>query len=311
MKEWRVNSSDGVHSLRVLSWIPEGQIKAVVQISHGMIEHMERYDEFAEFLCKEGYLVVGNDHLGHGGSVAREEELGYFAKEGKSEVLVRDLHLITRRMKEEYPGVPYILLGHSMGSFLARRYCMTYGEELDGVIILGTGTQPVPVLAFGKFVAGITKLLRGDEYRSNFIKYSAFGSYLSHIKNPKTASDWLSRDEERVKQYRADKLCRFDFTVNGYAVLFDVISFIQKGKNIQKIPKNLPILILSGEEDPVGAYGKGPRKVYQSYRKAGLKVQLKMYPEDRHELLHELDRKEVFQEILAFLSKLPDTDLHG
>ena len=137
MKEWRVNSSDGVHSLRVLSWIPEGQIKAVVQISHGMIEHMERYDEFAEFLCKEGYLVVGNDHLGHGGSVAREEELGYFAKEGKSEVLVRDLHLITRRMKEEYPGVPYILLGHSMGSFLARRYCMTYGEELDGVIILG------------------------------------------------------------------------------------------------------------------------------------------------------------------------------
>lgn len=308
MKEWRITSSDGVHSLKVLTWIPEGQIKAVVQISHGMIEHMERYREFAEFLCKEGYLVVGNDHLGHGASVEKEEELGYFAKQGKSAVPVEDLHLITGKVKEEYPGVPYFLLGHSMGSFLARRYCMTYGQELDGAIFLGTGTQPSLVLAYGKLVAGITKLFRGDRHRSRLIKYSAFGSYLSHIENPKTASDWLSRDEERVKQYRDDKLCRFDFTVNGYDTLFDVISYIQKSENIQKLPKDLPILILSGEEDPVGAYGKGPRKVYQSYLDHGLtNVQLKMYPEDRHELLHELDRQQVFQDILSFLEAIVKT----
>lgn len=304
MKEWKLASSDGVNELRVVTWEPEGEVKAILQISHGMIEHMLRYAEFAEFLNAHGILVVGNDHLGHGYSAKTDEDLGYFAKEGKSKVVVEDLHLVTEAVKKEYPNVPYFLLGHSMGSFMARRYIMNYGEELDGAIIMGTGTQPGFVLAFAKGLCKVIKAIRGERHRSQLIKLAAFGAYNSHIKPTKTASDWLSRDEEKVQMYRKDKFCRFDFTVNGYETLFDAIGYIQESQNIAKIPKNLPILIVSGEEDPVGAYGKGPRQVYASYKKLGIKdLELKMYPEDRHEVLNELDRQTVFADMLTFLEK--------
>lgn len=304
MKEWKLPSTDGINELRVVTWETTQTPRAVLQISHGMIEYMNRYQDFAEYLNEKGFVVVGNDHLGHGYTAKNPEDLGYFAAKGKSAVVVEDLHEVTKKVKEEYPGLPYFMLGHSMGSFMARRYLMTYGEELDGAVIMGTGSQPGAVLAFGNMACNVIKLFHGDRYRSKFLKKSAFGNYNKKIDTLRTPSDWLTKDDAAVDKYRKDPLCSFDFTVNGYSGLFDSISFIQKKKHIAQIPKNLPVLLVSGGKDPVGAYGAGPTKVYESYRAHGLEdVDLILYPEDRHEILNEKDKEQVYSDILNFLEK--------
>jgi len=304
MKEWKFQSEDGIHEIRAVSWETEDQPRAILQISHGMQEYMERYGKFAEFLVSKGIMVVGNDHLGHGYSVNDASELGYFQKGANSGVVIEDLHTLTKAIKEQYPDVPYILMGHSMGSFMARRYLMTYGNELDAAIIMGTGTQPGAVLAGGKLVSKIIELIKGDKHRSTLMKIMAFGAYNKRIKPMRTRCDWLTKETEIVDWYRKNPLCTFSFTVNGYQVLFDAIGYIQKKSNIEKIPKDLPILIVSGEEDPVGAYGAGPKAVAASYQKAGIQdVTCILYPEDRHEILNETDKEKVYDDILNFIEK--------
>lgn len=298
MKEIKIASTDGVNSINVYIWEPAEKPVAIIQISHGMVEHQGRYDEFATFMNGRGFLVIGNDHLGHGKTAKNDDDLGYFGP-GKSKTVVDDLYEVTKYAKKTYGSdIPYILLGHSMGSFMARRYLMTYGKELSGAILSGTGSQPAALLSCGKLLANITGLFKGDRHRPKLIKFIAFGSYLSRIDNPKSQSDWLSKDEKIVEIYDNDKFCTFDFTVNGYKTLFDSISFIQKKANIKNVPKNLPILFMSGSDDPVGNYGKGVEQAYDAFYKEGItNTEMVLYHGGRHEMLNEIERENVFEDI--------------
>lgn len=304
MKDFQIPSTDGVHKLHVAVWEPTTQIKAIVQISHGMVEFIERYDGFANFLNQRGILVVGNDHLGHGQTAGCDEDLGYFCPKDMSRTVVDDLHKVTVAMKEKYPGVPYFLLGHSMGSFMARRYIMTYGKELSGAIISGTGSQPGFLLAVGKMITCVIRLIKSDRYRSKLIKNICFGTYNNRIKPVRTENDWLTRDTEIIDWYNANKYCTFSFTVNGYRTLFDALTFIQKKDNIKKIPSKLPILFVAGGEDPVGNYGKSVRNVYEYYKSLGVRdISCKIYGEDRHEIFNELDKLTVYEDVAKWITE--------
>lgn len=301
--ELKLPSRDGIHRLHVVFWKPDKEVRGVVQISHGMIEMIERYDEFAHYLNDNGFAVIGNDHLGHGLTAGRDEDFGYFCRKNMSATVVSDLHRVTRYAKKHYDdSVPYFLLGHSMGSFMARRYIMTYGNELTGAVIIGTGSKSVFTLAAGKALSALVRLAKGDRYHSKLIEQCAFHNYLERIQNPRTESDWITRDEAIVDQYRENKYCRFQFTVNGYRTLFEVLSFIQKEQNIENIPRELPLLFLAGGMDPVGDYGKAVNEICREYKKKGINdVSMKLYPDDRHEILNELDRERVYSDILRWL----------
>lgn len=303
MKEFCIPSTDGKSQLHVVIWEPDIPVSGIVQISHGMIEYVKRYDQFAWFLNQEGFLVIGNDHLGHGETAKNDDKLGYFCTSNMSQTVVADLYEVTRFAKKYYPDVPYFLFGHSMGSFMARRYIMTYGNEIDGVIISGTGNQPKIVLKAGKMMTTLTKLFKGDHYRSAMLKKMFFSKFNKHIPNVRTSNDWLTKDEVIVDNYNKDKYCTYSFTVNGYRTLLEVLSFIQDSNNIAQIPKNLPIFLIAGEEDPVGNYGKAVRHVYEIYKKAGIgDISLKLYKNDRHELINETDKETVYADITNWLT---------
>ncbi len=302
--EFYYSSCDEIHDIHAVMWKPEGDVRAVVQISHGMIEYAARYEEVAEYLTARGILVVGNDHLGHGQSVMSEAEWGFFASGDASGKVVRDLHTLTMRVRREYPKVPYFLLGHSMGSFMARRYAMTYGTELDGAIFVGTGNQPLAIVRFGKALVSFLSILWGEHYRSRMVDRMMFGMYNKRFKPNRTRFDWLSRNQENVDKYRKDKACTFLFTLNGYKTLFSTLIFIEKPANIALIPSKLPVLLLSGEDDPVGDYGKAVRQLYMIYKRRGIKdLSIKLYPKDRHEVLNEIDRKEVYEYLYHWINK--------
>lgn len=302
-KEVYLKSTDRKNRLHVVVWEPDGDIKAMMQISHGMIEYVERYDAFAEFFNTKGILVIGNDHLGHGKTAENDDDLGYFG-EGKSKTVVDDLYEVTKYAKKTYGGeLPYFLFGHSMGSFMARRYLMTYGEKITGAIICGTGYTPGIILTLGDILANAIKLFKGERHQSKLLKKMAFGSYNKQITNVRTENDWLSRNADNVKEYNQDKYCTFLFTVNGYQTLFDVLRFIQKKENIRQIPKELPIYFIAGKEDPVGNYGAGVLKVAEQYKQSGVKhIQTKLYENDRHEIINESDKDTVFKDIFKWLS---------
>lgn len=297
MHETALLSTNGRDFLHIVVWEPKTEIKAILQISHGMVEYVKRYNEFAEYLNEFGILVVGNDHLGHG-QTAKPKDLGYFGSE-KSEVVVDDLHEVMTGVKSVYGNqIPYFLFGHSMGSFMARRFLMTYGDKLNGAILSGTGYQPWITIGGGKLIASIIQCFRGERYRSDFLKKMAFGSYNKRISDSKSPNAWLTKEESIVQAYDKDPYCTFNFTVNGYQTLFDVLSFIQKKGNVNNIPDNLPILMISGQEDPVGGYGKGVEKVYEQMKNAGISnLTLRMFPTDRHELTNETDRYDVYETV--------------
>lgn len=302
-KEVYLKSTDRKNQLHVIVWEPNGDIKAMMQISHGMIEYVERYDAFAEFFNEKGILVIGNDHLGHGKTAKDDNDLGYFG-EGRSKTVVDDLYEVTKFAKKTYGGeLPYFLFGHSMGSFMARRYLMTYGEELTGAIICGTGFTPGIILTMGDICANVIKLFKGERYRSKLLKKMAFGSYNKRITAARTENDWLSRNAENVEKYNRDKYCTFLFTVNGYQTLFDVLKYIQKAENIRKIPKKLPLYFIAGKEDPVGNYGEGVLKIAEQYKENDIKnIQTKLYENDRHEIINETDKDIVFNDIFQWIT---------
>lgn len=302
--EHELPSKDGIHKLHVVLWEPEGNVRGVLQISHGMIEMIDRYDDFARYLNENGFAVIGNDHLGHGVTAGSDADLGYFCRKNMSATVVADLHRVTVYAKKHYKDVPFFLLGHSMGSFMARRYIMTYGSELTGAIIVGTGKQSAFALAAGKIMSALIRLFKGDRYRSELIERCIFDGYQKHIENPRTQCDWITRDDAIVDFYCENKYCNFKFTVNGYRTLFEVFTFIQKDKNIRRIPCELPLLFLAGGMDPVGDYGKAVNEVCRDYKKKGINdVSMKLYPDDRHEILNELDRKQVYEDVLRWMEK--------
>ena len=294
-------SRDGKTKINAVKWIPKsGSVRAVMQMTHGMIEYIERYDEFACYLAGRGFLAVGHDHLGHGDSVTDEAEWGYFSEKRPSETAVADMHQVTRIIQNQYPDCPYFILGHSMGSFLLRRYLTLHSGDVTGAVICGTGTQPKAVTRFGMLVCCLIGLFRGWHYRSRFITEVSFGK--TYAQFDKTGEDvsrnWLSKNEESVRAYYQDPRCTFVFTLNGYFGLFSTIHYVSCMKHVRKIRKDLPVLFLSGADDPVGNFGEGVKKAYAQYRQAGIQdVKLKLYQDDRHEILQETDREKVFADI--------------
>ena len=302
-QEFYYPSKDGLTQIHAIEWIPETKVRAVLQIAHGMVEFIDRYDRFATFMASQGFYVVGNDHLGHGKSVTDESQLGYFAKHDGNFCVLGDMQQLREDTQKKYPDVPYFLLGHSMGSFLARQFIEKFGEGLSGAIIMGTGYQPTATLDLGIALTGVLQKARGGHYRSAMINNTTLGSYNAKFEPGRTKNDWLTKDEAIVDAYEANPLNQFMFTVNGYYNLFRGIRYAQRQENLDKIPKSLPILVVSGANDPVGEFGKGPKIVAQTYRDTGIKdVTLKLFENDRHEILNELDRETVDAFILDWLT---------
>lgn len=301
--EFTFGSVDGRNQIHGVEWRPEeNRIAGVVQLVHGMTEYIERYGDFARFLTEQGLVVVGHDHLGHGHTAASPEDLGYFHETDGNGMLLGDIRKLQTLTREKYPGAPYFILGHSMGSFLLRQYLCLYGGEIDGAVIMGTGTQPMAILKLGQIVCRFLAKRYGWRHRSKLIYKMAFGGYLKRIESPRTIRDWLTKDTAIVDKYGKDPLCKFRFTLNGYYNLFYSIKEASLKENIQKMPKELPVLFVAGGDDPVGGYGKGVEQVRKAFEDVGMKdVTWVIYEGDRHEILNETDREKVYQDIYSWI----------
>ena len=301
----KLPSTNGVDTLHVTIWTPDDQeVVGVVQISHGMIEYIDRYDRFARFLNEHGYVVVGNDHLGHGQTAKNEEELGYMNAKDPSATLVHDLKRVSHCIKKRYPSVPFFLLGHSMGSFLARRYASLYGSELDGLLLLGTGNQSKATLMAAYSVLSLLEKRYGSRHRSRLMEVLAFGPYQLPLLFEPSLHAWVTRDDKILDAYDHDPFCTFLFTLKGYRALFDTLRFIEEKHNIDRIPKELSVYITGGSKDPVGHYGKDIEALASCYRNHHMTdVTSRVMPFARHELLNELQYELTQEEILAWLQQ--------
>lgn len=304
-------SNDGKTVVHAVKWTPDsGKYKAVLQITHGMVEFIERYTSFAEFLTENDYMVVGHDHIGHGQSVESKEDWGYFCEGNPSDVLIEDIHKLRTLIQEENPDVPYFLLGHSMGSFMLRKYLAFHNENLRGAIIMGTGFIPGNMTSLALKLTSIVSKLRGTKHRSKLIQSLAFGADYKgfDMTGEKPEDSWLTKDVEIVNQYYNEPRCTYMFTVNGYRGLFEAVNFSCNPENAAKIPKKLPLFIVSGQQDPVGGLGKGVMDVYEMYKTAGIAdLTYKLYENDRHEILNETDRQVVYSDLLAWMNVRIDT----
>ena len=280
-----------------------GEVRAILQLSHGMVEFIDRYKPLAEYLAARGILVTGHDHLGHGGSIRTRADYGYFAQPDGNRAVLDDLHAVTALTKQLYPGVPYFLLGHSMGSFYARQYLCEWGGELDGAIIMGTGFQPKALVATARALCRVLAVFFGWEHRSKLVANLSFLGYNRGLEG-RTPQDWLNRDQAEVDKYRADERCMFTFTLNAYYSMFTGILRLYDPAVLAGVPKDLPLLFLAGDADPVGERTAGVRRAIQSLRDAGVgNIESKFYPGARHELLVETNKAEVFADIAGWLNK--------
>lgn len=296
------NSTAGTTKIHAVRFVPSGEIKAILQISHGMVEHIERYEDFALFLNSKGILVTGNDHLGHGKSINSPKDFGYFSKKDGNTAVLYDIYQLTQITKEKYPDIPYFLLGHSMGSFYSRQYLCQFGTELDGVILLGTGLPPYVWVQFGRFLVKLISIFTGDRCRCTLINNLAYGSYNKRFQPIRTTKDWLSKDTAKVDEFIADKRCNFIFTLNAHYNMFTGISRLYNKRLLAKMPLELPVFFASGKDDPVGDYGNGVLRTVRTFKKVGMKnVKVKLYPSDRHEILHETDKEDVYNDLYLWL----------
>ncbi len=289
-----------IHGCR---WEPEGEPIAVLQIVHGVAEHVARYDEFATFLASKGFLVVAEDHMGHGDSVDAEGNLGKFV--GGWHKAVADVYRLLCYTRMEHPDVPYILLGHSMGSFMVRTLLCKYPQcQVDGAIISGTAWMHRAILNSGIAAATLVGKRNSVDAPSKFLNDMMFGAYCKHIDHPRTPFDWLTRDEQAVDAYIADPLCGFTVNAGLAKNMLSGIKYIQEPANLAKMRKDLPVLFVSGKEDPVGGYGAGVKRAAEEFAKAGMQqVSLRLYPLGRHEMLNELNKEEVYADLLDWLQK--------
>ena len=303
--EFYFPSKDGNTEIHTIEWKPVGEVRAVLQICHGMVEYIRRYDEFAQFLCGEGYYVVGNDHLGHGKSIQAKSEYGFFNEKYGNACVLGDMHTLRQRTEKKYPGVPYFMLGHRMGSSLLRQYIQMYGNGLSGAVLMGTvADHKKAALLFGKRLCRVMAAFRGWHYRSKMVDNLVLGAYNKKFKPARTRADWITSDNENLDMYVADPLCSFMSTVNAYYNVFSGMIGIQRKESVYMIPKGLPVLFVSGADDPVGEFGKGVRKIYEKYRAAGIRdVTLRLYTGDRHEILNETDRDQVYKDLLGWFEK--------
>ncbi|MBQ9807146.1 MAG: lysophospholipase [Clostridia bacterium] len=302
MQRFTTTSSDGKTTLAAYKLVPANP-RGMVQISHGMCEYILRYEGFAKFLAEAGIIVFGHDHLGHGYSVKSSKGLGFTAEGGGAEYLVEDVHNLALKMKQEYPDLPIVLFGHSMGSFIARAVLEKYSSTYKAAVICGTAGPGMPT-AFGKAVTKHLMTFLGEHHRSKLMKKIVFGGYNKNCGENCDPNAWLTRDEEVVKAYNADLLCSYNFTLRGYYDLFDLIETISREEWASTLSKDLPVMVVSGEQDPVGGWGKGVQKVAESLLAAEMRdVTLKLYPEMRHEIINELEHETVWTDLKEWIEQ--------
>lgn len=276
--------------------------KAVVQISHGMCEYIARYDEFAAELVKNGFVVCGNDHLGHGETCGENGTYGFFAENDGAKHLIEDVRQLNEIAHKKYPGVKLFLLGHSMGSFIARKYATDYPKTIDGLIISGT-SGAIPGAGFGVMLAKLLEKSKGKKYRSKFLNDLIFGAYNRKIKNPITQYDWVTDNKKELERYAADKKCTFIFTLSGFVDMISINRYVNHRLWAGRVRTDLPIYIFSGTNDPVGSYSKGVMQVYNRLKNAGVKdLELTLYKGGRHEMLTSNIRHEVFADVIEWLN---------
>ena len=300
LREFSIDSRDMKSELTCYAFEPKGDIGAILILVHGMQDHIMRFRELAEYLESEGILCAGVDLLGHGRSAKKEEDFGYFCEQDPATVVVRDLHRVKKTIQAEHPGLPVYLMGHSMGSYIARNYIERYGTGIQGVIIQGGNDTPRLHSIAGKILVKTCAMFHGWRYRSGFITNLTMGSFERAF--PDNPSGWISKRQEVIDSHREDPYSSFIFTLNGYYTLMELTYRAGNKKLIANIPKELPMFILSGAEDPVGEMGRGVQRMYELYKACGIKnVKLDIRPGDRHELQNEEDRYQVFEEIKDFI----------
>ena len=300
--------SKGAGKIHGCRWTPEESPRAVVQIVHGIAEYVERYDEFAAYLNGLGFLVVAEDHMGHGQSVGENGIQGYF--HGGWFTAVEDTMTLLRKTQAAYPDIPYVLFGHSMGSFMARTILCKYPDSgISAAVICGTGWQPAALLPpVTRFIEAVCRK-DGEDQPSAFLENLVFGSYNRRVEHPRTAYDWLSRDAKIVDAYIAHPMCGFTPTAGLLREMMKGLTYIEKPAHLEAMKKDLPVFFVAGGDDPVGSYGKGVRCTVSQFKKAGMTdVSCRIYPLCRHEILNEINRQEIFEDIGGWILKKVEKD---
>jgi alpha-beta hydrolase superfamily lysophospholipase len=294
-------ASDG-KKIHICRWLPASSPQAIVHIIHGMAEHAQRYEAFAHFLNHHGFAVIAPDLRGHGKTAGSLEERGYFADKDGWMRVTTDIHELNMKIKQEYPGKPIFMLGHSMGSFLTRTYMALYGNEIRGCVLSGTATHPPVLLFAADIIASIQMSLLGKRHPGKLLDNLSFGAYNKRIKDPRSRFDWLSHDAAIVDSYLADPYCGFVCSAGFFHDLFIGLKFINSRKNISKTPVDLPLLFIAGAEDPVGNYTRSMLEAVHRFKIAGVKdIEVMIYEDGRHEMLNEIGKEVVYNDILRWL----------
>ena len=294
-------SGGRIHACR---WIPKGDIKGIVQIVHGIAEYVERYDDFAAFLNSRGLLVVAEDHMGHGKSICGTTPIGCFS--GGWQNVIEDTYRLMKDTMGEFSDVPFILFGHSMGSFMARTIMAKHPDSgISGAVICGTAWMPGTVIGAGKLLADTICKTSGEKKASKLLQAMMFGSYNKKVERPRTYCDWLSRDSKIVDAYVADPLCGFIPSAGLVCSMMEGLQYIQNDENLNAMKKDLPVFFIAGGDDPVGNYGLGVRQAVEEFKKHGMaQVDLKIYPLGRHEILNEINRQEVYEDVATWIERI-------
>lgn len=299
MEHFYLTAPDG-QRLHCGKWLPETEVRAVVQIVHGIAEHIGRYEAFAAFLAEHGFAVFAEDHMGHGQTGAESSEIGCFR--GGWMTAVSHIKLLRDHAHAEYPDAPYFLFGHSMGSFLTRTYLYTYPDSLDAAVLSGTGWEDRAVLRLGLVICRREERRLGQNVTSPLLNSLLFGSYSKPFAPNRTTHDWICSVDEEVDAYLADPMCGFDASIGLARDMLSGIRMNEQKKNLQKMNRQLPVLFLSGEKDPVGHMTVGVRKCEKAFRRVGMqKLTELLYPNGRHEMLHEANKQTVYSDVLAWL----------
>lgn len=302
-KEYSYPSKSGLCEIKAWQWYPDdGEVKAVLQIHHGMAEHCGRYKSCIDAFVKMGYAVFMNDMINHGKSNKKFDELGYFGDKDGYKDIIADAKILMDIAKKEYPSKPYIISGHSMGSLVMRCFINEYGNCFDGAVFIGTsGTNPLAKISIS--ISSLIGLFKGKLYKSEFLYKTGFSAYDKPFEH-RTSYDWGTRDKACVDDYMNDNYCGFKFTTCGYKDLAKLCIDCNSSDWFKNVGKDMPVLLISGSMDPVGNYEKGVKEVYNKLLETGhTNVKMKLYPEARHEILNELNKEEVYDEINRFITE--------
>jgi alpha-beta hydrolase superfamily lysophospholipase len=299
-----LTAADGTE-LFVRCWIPDKPAKSVVQIAHGLAEHGARYGRLAAVLNEHGYAVYANDLRGHGKTAKTPEDLGYFAERDGWRKCLDDLWFVHQRIAADHPRLPIILLGHSMGSTMARQFIMEHGDALAGAVLSGPSGQPTAMAALGRAITRLERLRLGPRGHSRIINNMTFDGFNKAFAPARTSFDWLSRDPGEVDKYVADPFCGFPASVQLWVEMLDAWKKISSPASCRRVPKNLPLYVIAGQRDPVSGAARQIEPMIAAYRTAGLeRIECRIYPEARHELFNETNRDEVTRDLIAWLDRV-------